>query len=265
MSGQLQTCSALTSVPTEQQAKWSTEQVSTCWRREELRCLSGKEFLSSDSWTVALLPLLEGRRVGSNGGNNSSIHILTPGGPRIDINPSDRTMALGSTQPLTEMSTRIIPGGKWGRCVRLTTYHHPVPLSSNLGTLTSWNPLGHPRPVTGLLYLYILTPAGCFMVQALSSLSLTADTWFRCLAGLRGICFGQNGPVTIILLRSMYFCLPFLSVSHYKHSTVLFHSPTIDNTSTISWHFTLFVKTISFLSSLLTLQQFIYTTRLQMA
>jgi hypothetical protein len=30
-----------------------------------------------------------------------------------------------------------------------------VPLSRNLGTLTSWNPLGHSRPVTGLLYLYI--------------------------------------------------------------------------------------------------------------
>jgi hypothetical protein len=29
----------------------------------------------------------------------------------IDINPSDRTMALGSTQPLTEMSTRSI---SWG-------------------------------------------------------------------------------------------------------------------------------------------------------
>ena len=41
------------------------------------------------------------------------------------------------------------------RCVRLTTYLHPVPLSRNLGTLTSWNPLGHSRPVTGLLYLYI--------------------------------------------------------------------------------------------------------------
>jgi hypothetical protein len=26
----------------------------------------------------------------------------------IDINPSDRTMAMGSTQPLTEMSTRCI-------------------------------------------------------------------------------------------------------------------------------------------------------------
>jgi hypothetical protein len=27
-------------------------------------------------------------------------------------NPSSRAMALGSTQPLTEMSTRILPGGK---------------------------------------------------------------------------------------------------------------------------------------------------------
>ena len=28
-------------------------------------------------------------------------------------------------------------------------------LSCNLGTLTSWNPLGHSRPVTGILYLYL--------------------------------------------------------------------------------------------------------------
>ena len=64
-------------------------------------------------------------------------------------------MALGSTHPLTEMSTRSIYWGKGGRCVRLTTYHHPVPLSRNLGTLTSWNPLGLSRPVMGLLYLYV--------------------------------------------------------------------------------------------------------------
>jgi hypothetical protein len=38
--------------------------------------------------------------------------------------------------------------------------HHPVPLSINLGTLTSWNPLGRPRPVTGLLYLNFLEPSG---------------------------------------------------------------------------------------------------------
>ena len=62
-------------------------------------------------------------------------------------------MALGLTQPLTEMSTRSISGGKDGLCVRLTTYHHPVALSRNLGPLTSWNPLGLSRPVMGLLYL----------------------------------------------------------------------------------------------------------------
>jgi hypothetical protein len=35
-------------------------------------------------------------------------------------NPSSRTTALGSTQPLTEMSTKNLPGVKGGRCVRLT-------------------------------------------------------------------------------------------------------------------------------------------------
>ena len=35
--------------------------------------------------------------------------------------PSDRTRVLGSTQPLVKMSTRNIPGGEGGRCVRLTT------------------------------------------------------------------------------------------------------------------------------------------------
>jgi hypothetical protein len=34
--------------------------------------------------------------------------------------PSCHTMALGLTQPLTEMSKRIFPGGKGGRCARLT-------------------------------------------------------------------------------------------------------------------------------------------------
>jgi len=47
----------------------------------------------------------------------------------------------------------VLPGGKGGWCVRLTTYHHPVPLPWNLGTLTSWNPVGPSRPITGLLYL----------------------------------------------------------------------------------------------------------------
>jgi hypothetical protein len=44
-------------------------------------------------------------------------------------NPSSRTMALRSTQPLTEMSTRNLPGGK-GRPVRgddnLTAIYEPI-------------------------------------------------------------------------------------------------------------------------------------------
>jgi hypothetical protein len=66
-------------------------------------------------------------------------------------NPFDRTMTLGSTQPLTEMSTRNI---SWPlpRADNLTTFKGQ--LSRNLGTSTSWNPKGLSRPVMGLLYLY---------------------------------------------------------------------------------------------------------------
>jgi hypothetical protein len=40
-------------------------------------------------------------------------------------NPSSRTMALGLTQPLTEMSTRNIPGGK----------KRPAPRADNLAAI----------------------------------------------------------------------------------------------------------------------------------
>jgi len=40
-------------------------------------------------------------------------------------------------------------GVKSGRCVRLTTYHHPVPLSRNLGTLNFLEPSGPLRACNG--------------------------------------------------------------------------------------------------------------------
>ena len=46
----------------------------------------------------------------------------------LTYNPSDRTMALGSTQSLKEMSTRVFPGGK----------KRPVRKADNLSTI-----LGH--------------------------------------------------------------------------------------------------------------------------
>ena len=76
------------------------------------------------------------------------------GGFFVDINSFRSHYGPGVDQPLTGMSTRIISWSRGGRCVRLTTYHHPVPLSRNRGTLTSWNLLGPSGPVTGLLYLF---------------------------------------------------------------------------------------------------------------
>jgi hypothetical protein len=61
-------------------------------------------------------------------------------------NPSGRTMALGvdSASNGNDYQEYFL-GGKSGRCR----------LSTTLGALTSWNPQGLSRPVTGLLHLYI--------------------------------------------------------------------------------------------------------------
>jgi hypothetical protein len=85
-------------------------------------------------------------------------------------------MALGSTQPLVKMSTRDVPEGKGGRCVRLTTCHHIVPMSRNLGAVTLLDPSGHAWPVMGVLYLYLLQwlceLASMFLTTHIAVLSL---------------------------------------------------------------------------------------------
>jgi hypothetical protein len=59
---------------------------------------------------------------------------------------------MGSTQPLTEMSTRNLPGGK-GRPARktdnLTAICEPI-VYRNFGSLDVSQPYGPSRPVTGI-------------------------------------------------------------------------------------------------------------------
>ena len=57
-------------------------------------------------------------------------------------NPSDCTMTLGSTQRLTEMSTRRFSRGKCGRCVRLTTLLPSCAVVMKTGNLNSLEPSG---------------------------------------------------------------------------------------------------------------------------
>jgi hypothetical protein len=51
-------------------------------------------------------------------------------------------MAMGTTQPLTEMSTRCISWGKGGRCVRLTTLPPSCAVVMKSGILTFLEPSG---------------------------------------------------------------------------------------------------------------------------
>jgi hypothetical protein len=73
----------------------------------------------------------------------------------IDIDPSDRSMALGLTQPLTEMSTRLFPGGKYGRCVRLTTLPPSCAVVKKTGNLNFLEPCGPPQACNGTALLFI--------------------------------------------------------------------------------------------------------------
>ena len=71
-------------------------------------------------------------------------------------------MALGSTQRVVKMSTRNIPGGKGGRCVRLTTYHHTVAVVMKSGSLNFLEPSGPAQTCCGraLLYFYLIMSVG---------------------------------------------------------------------------------------------------------
>jgi len=107
-------------------------------------------------WCIFLSP-------GARGGTFGWGTVLQAGRQRvrsaffIDLNPSGRTMTLGLTQPLNEMSTRNISREGGG---------------VNFGASPSWKPQGLSRSLQGLLYLlsYPLLPFISPLIVTLFSL-----------------------------------------------------------------------------------------------
>lgn len=73
--------------------------------------------------------------------------------PHVDINPSCRLMAPGSTQPLTDLCTSSIYGGKSCRCVGLTNLLSScADILEVIGARTFCSPKGLCGPLMGQIF-----------------------------------------------------------------------------------------------------------------
>jgi len=125
-------------------------------------------------------------------------------------------MALGSTQPLTDMSTRSISWGKGGRCVRLSTLPPSCALVMKSGNLNFLEPSGPLQACNGaalplpLFYSYLryfsLTPPSKLPPSKLKqqskhfSYGRSADCTRPAFVIVRGIFGGRFGNLPVVML-----------------------------------------------------------------
>jgi hypothetical protein len=96
----------------------------------------------------------------------------------------------------------------------LTTYHLHVPLSRNLGALTSWNPVGLFRPVMGQLYLiYVL-----FVLIVLFDILFVLTVLFCVLFVCKYVLYYCHQVSTQLQLTNISICHhQHCHNPHYKH------------------------------------------------
>ena len=135
-----------TGKPTDNEVGWVAKPAWTCWLKEKncqriiLFKLRYVPISFGGTWWRSWLRHCATRRKAAGSIPDDVIGIFHW------HNPSGHTVALGLTQPLTEMSTRNTSwGGNGGRCVWLTTLPPSCArFSWNLGASNSWNPQGCP-------------------------------------------------------------------------------------------------------------------------